>query len=93
MNYLGAKPTRYPLRIHNFLVNIEFILKCPPSKGAMGDDLLCLTTTNGHFRTQRVIPQLSLFASPFKGGILSFPTQKVGKFNHFRFNPFTTPCS
>jgi len=41
MNYLGAEPTRYLLKTFNYLSNIEFILECPPSKGAMGDDQLC----------------------------------------------------
>ncbi len=41
INYLGAEPTRYQLRTYNFLSKIEFILECPPLKGAMGDDQLC----------------------------------------------------
>ncbi|REL37746.1 hypothetical protein DYD21_08165 [Rhodohalobacter sp. SW132] len=82
MNYLGAEPARYQIGSHTFLVDMEFILECPPLKGAMGDDLLSFTTRNGHFQTQEVIPLLTPFASPFKGGLSSFPTLRVGGLNH-----------
>ena len=31
MNYLGAEPKRYQIKIHDFIVNMEFILECSPS--------------------------------------------------------------
>jgi hypothetical protein len=62
-------------------------MECPPLKGAMGDDKLCLTTRIkviskliGHpSRGFGFSKNLNLLLrSLFKGGLNSFPTQRTG---------------
>ena len=90
MNYLGAEPARYQLRIHNFQSIIEFNLECPPLKGAMGDDQLCFRTMFGEHRNLESHPPAHSVRFPLppkgcprqKGDFYLLPTQRVGELNH-----------
>jgi len=83
MNYLGAEPARYQLEIHNILLIYKLFGECPPSKGQRGMILYGSEPRYSQYMTQIVIPQLTPFASPFKGGLFNyFPTQRVGELNH-----------
>ncbi len=81
MNYLGTEPTGYKLEPHAFLIDMEFIpdCLCAGRRRAKGDNLLNLTTRNGHFRTKEVIPTFpGRCRDPVgKRGLLPFRTQRV----------------
>ena len=74
MNYLGAEPTRYQLKIQNLLIKYMLFEECLPSKGAMGDDQLCIKINSWTIiMITMVIPllsrQLSGSPSSFEGGL------------------------
>ena len=86
LNYLGAEPARYQLRIHNFLSIIEFNLECPPLKGAMGDDQLCFRTKFGEHRNLESHPPAHSVRFPLQRGTFIRSDPKPRGFNPLRID-------
>lgn len=67
-----AELTRYQLEISKFLLKYDFFEECPSAgwRRAMGDDQLYSGISIWIIFNLKIIPLLTPFTSPFKGGLL-----------------------